>query len=85
MEYSKFWRDDAGVIHKFEDISMSEIFEFTPDPTFEIGDIVTLLTGGPHMTVLGVCDDCGNTDVAWFDGDSLEIVTLPEVALEFAE
>lgn len=39
-----------------------------PD-TFEIGDVVNLVVGGPDMTVVGVCDECGTVEVAWFDGD----------------
>lgn len=36
-------------------------------PIYEPGDVVQLLTGGPPMTVLGECDDCGEISVGWFD------------------
>lgn len=50
------------------------------DSAFEVGDIVTLLTGSPPMTVLSVCDECGDVDVAWYD-DSMQVYTLPDEAL----
>lgn len=33
--------------------------------TYEPGDVVTLVTGGPDMTVNEVCE-CGNVLVDWF-------------------
>lgn len=44
---------------------------------YETGDVVELLVGGPDMVVLDVCADCGNVDVAWFNGEELETATLP--------
>jgi len=35
------------------------------------------------MTVLDTCD-CGDVDVAWFDGDKLNETTFPDEALEQA-
>lgn len=39
--------------------------------TFEIGDIVTLKSGGPKMTVWAVRED-SVIDVEWFAGDLLQ-------------
>ena len=46
-----------------------------------VGDVVSLLVGGPDMVVLDICEDCGSVDVAWFDEASLEIASLPGYAL----
>ncbi|QKC99193.1 hypothetical protein EB231_34965 [Mesorhizobium sp. NZP2298] len=48
---------------------------------YSIGDHVELTTGGPTMVVLDVCGECGDIDVAWFNGTTMEIVTLPSVAV----
>ena len=37
---------------------------------FYVGDVVTLRSGGPHMTVINVADDCKLT-VAWTDSSEL--------------
>lgn len=48
----------------------------------EPGDVVMLITGGPAMTVLSYCDECGDVEVAWFDkDDALHIQLFPEEAL----
>lgn len=51
------------------------------DDEYWPGDIVTLLTGSPPMTVLSACGDCGSVDVAFYDDDGLHILDLPEAAL----
>lgn len=51
---------------------------------FIVGDVVTLISGGPALTVLNVCE-CGTVEVAWFDGASLSVQFLPEEALVYAE
>ncbi|MDX8495871.1 DUF2158 domain-containing protein [Mesorhizobium sp. VK22B] len=60
-------------------------FNATPIPEteddFEVGDVVTLVSGGPALTVLHVCGECGTVEVAWFDGASLSVQDLPEDAL----
>lgn len=55
-------------------------------PPFYTGQSVELVTGGPDMTVLDFCDDCGNTDVGYFrfsetEGWVFEVLTLPEEVL----
>ncbi|MGX9144992.1 YodC family protein [Mesorhizobium sp. 128a] len=52
------------------------------EDTFAVGDLVTLLSGGPALTVIHVCD-CGTVEVAWFDGASLSVQDLPEEALVY--
>lgn len=42
---------------------------FCDDTDLEPGDVVTLISGGPAMTVLSYCDECGDVEVAWFDED----------------
>ena len=56
---------------------------------YDAGDIVTLVTGGPDMTVLGACEDCGMVEVAWFNHDEEFGWTFfnepfPAIALELA-
>ncbi|ESX78486.1 DUF2158 domain-containing protein [Mesorhizobium sp. LSHC414A00] len=68
---------------------ISQPFTYPPteevtDGIFDVGDIVVLVSGGPPLTVLSVCE-CGSVEVAWFDGSSLSIQTLPEEALIHAE
>ncbi|MER9188661.1 DUF2158 domain-containing protein [Mesorhizobium australicum] len=64
---------------------------FTPaveaaEDVFDVGDVVALVSGGPPLTVLSVCEECGDVEVAWFGpGSSLSIQTLPEDALIHAE
>lgn len=60
------------------------------NPNYEPGDIVALVTGGPDMTVLGVCEGCGDVEVAWFNFDEEYGWTFyneqfPAIALELAE
>lgn len=56
---------------------------------FEPGDTVMLTSLGPDMTVVGVCPDCGEVEVAWFmfhDEGECEYFreTFPAAALELA-
>jgi uncharacterized protein YodC (DUF2158 family) len=56
---------------------------------YEPGDVVTLVSGGPDMTVLDVCLDCGEVEVAWFNFDdengfAFYNETFPSIALELA-
>ena len=39
------------------------------DNEFAPGEIVTIKSEGPPMTVLGFCEDCGEVEVAWFNFD----------------
>lgn len=55
--------------------------EAAPQHDYNIGDHVELTTGGPTMVVLDVCDECGDVDVAWFNGTTMEIITLPSAAV----
>lgn len=50
--------------------------------TFVEGELVMIKSGGPAMTVLATCEDCGDIDVAYgtSDGD-VDILTLPSDAL----
>lgn len=59
------------------------------DGNYESGDIVSLISGGPDMTVLGVCEDCGEVEVAWFNYDeefgfTFYNESFPAVCLELA-
>ncbi len=61
-----------------------------PRSTYAAGDIVTLVTGGPDMTVLGVCAVCDGIECASFNFDEEGAWTFfneefPAVALELAE
>ena len=52
---------------------------------FEVGDIVELVTGSPHMVVLDACPACGDVDVVYTTPKGrVEILTLPAIALELA-
>lgn len=56
---------------------------------YEPGDIVTLVSGGPDMTVVDVCDDCGEVHVAFFlftsDADcDFYQESFPAICLELA-
>lgn len=59
-----------------------------PRSEYEPGDIVTIVSGGPDMTVLGVCDDCGEVEVAFFlftdEGCTFHNEAFPAVCLELA-
>jgi uncharacterized protein YodC (DUF2158 family) len=51
------------------------------DDAFYPGDVVTLLTGSPLMTVLSVCEH-GCVEVAWYDDHKgMNIDAYPEEAL----
>lgn len=52
---------------------------------YEPGDIVELVSGGPAMTVLDACQNCGDVEVAYATPKGrIEILTLPAIALELA-
>ena len=49
------------------------------EETLQIGDVTSLIIGGPEMVVIDTCAECGMVDVAWIDSDG-------DVAIErFAE
>ena len=53
------------------------------------GDIVGVLSGGPAMTVVDVCPDCGEVEVSWFNYDDEGGFTyfnesFPSICLELA-
>ena len=51
------------------------------EDTFEIGDIVSLVVGGPDMVVISACE-CGTVEVAWADSDGdVAVDVFPEEAL----
>ncbi len=51
------------------------------DPDFEIGDVVSLIVGGPDMVIIGLCE-CGTVEVAWADSEGDVCVDVfPEEAL----
>lgn len=56
----------------------------TAGDEFDIGDIVSLIVGGPDMVVISVCE-CGSVEVAWADsaGD-VTVDVFPEEALVHA-
>jgi uncharacterized protein YodC (DUF2158 family) len=63
---------------------MTGIVATLTDDTFEIGDIVRLIVGGPDMVVISVCE-CGTVEIAWVDSDGdVNIDVLPEEALVFS-
>ncbi len=57
-----------------------------PNGNYEPGDIVWLVSGGPDMTVIDVCPDCGEVEVAWFSdgGDGFNVEQFPAICLELA-
>lgn len=62
---------------------VSSLFGF-PDAIsddFEIGDVVSLIVGGPDMVVYSMCE-CGTVEVAWADSDGdIQVDVFPEEAL----
>jgi len=53
------------------------------------GDIVSIVSGGPEMAVLGVCPDCGEVEVSWFNYNDEEGFvyfneSFPPICLELA-
>lgn len=60
------------------------------DGRYEPGDIVMLVSGGPDMTVVDVCEDCGEVEVAFFlftsDGNcDFYQEAFPAICLELAQ
>ena len=52
------------------------------DPDFTIGDVVSLIVGGPDMVVVDVCEDCGSIEVVWVQPDGFVMRdAFPEEAL----
>lgn len=57
---------------------------FPDADTFDIGDVVSLIVGGPAMVVISVCE-CSTVEVAWSDSDGDVCVDVfPEEALVYA-
>lgn len=52
---------------------------------YEPGDIVVLITGSRSLTVVDVCGDCGNVEIAYTDSQGdIVFETLPAICLELA-
>lgn len=52
------------------------------DTDFTIGDVVSLIVGGPDMVVVDVCEDCGSVEVVWVQPDGFVMRdAFPEEAL----
>lgn len=60
--------------------------DFSLPDTYDVGDVVRLIVGGPDMVVLGYCEECGDVDVAWGTSD-FDVMrdTFPEEALVHAD
>lgn len=56
--------------------TVAEENEFVP------GDVVRLKSGGPDMTVLDTCEDCGSVEVAYSDGVGAIHDSFPCACLE---
>ncbi|UXN70910.1 hypothetical protein N8A98_06900 [Devosia neptuniae] len=51
---------------------------------FVEGQVVRLLTGGPPMTVIDVCDCCGDVTATYCNSSGdLDVIELPSVAVRF--
>lgn len=76
---------NAGLLLLAEEIVLQSTHKPAELPdTYETlveGSIVRLVSGGPDLTVISVCDNCQEAEIAWFNGDSLEINVLPIAAL----
>ncbi len=46
-----------------------------------VGAIVRLKSGGPDLTVVDTCTDCGDVEVAYSDGVGVLFAKLPGAAL----
>lgn len=54
-------------------------------PTFRVGDLVRLKSGGPPLTV-ALITDAGLPVVAWFAGDELRVQTaMPQTLVPIPE
>jgi len=60
------------------------VSDILPSP-FAVGDIVSLIVGGPDMVVISVCE-CSTVEVAWAttSGDVM-VDVFPEEALVYVE
>jgi len=66
-------------------LAPAETSDTTPPAfEFEVGDVVALVSGGPGMTVVDVCE-CGSVTVAWFAEDELCEACFPEEALMYVD
>ena len=56
-----------------------------PIPDYDVfveGEIVMLKSGGPEMTVIDVCEDCGDVTAAYGTSDfDVDVLTLPPAAI----
>lgn len=56
-------------------------FDPIDDDEPAIGDIVSLASGSPDMTVISLCDDCQSAECAWYDDYGMNIDVFPIAAL----
>lgn len=53
---------------------------------FVDGQVVRLLTGGPPMTVVEICEDCGGVTAAYCNSDGdIDVIELPAAAVRLDE
>lgn len=73
---------DFKFVTFLEDCEFAESFMDDDDTNTEpaIGDIVSLASGSPDMTVISLCD-CGTAEVAWYDDNGMNIDVFPIAAL----
>ena len=62
------------------DFKFVTFLDDTDDTGTAIGDIVSLASGSPDMTVISVCE-CGTVEVAWYDDNGMNIDVFPVGAL----
>lgn len=62
------------------DFKFVTFLDDTDDTGPAIGDIVSLASGSPDMTVISVCE-CGTVEVAWYDDNGMNIDVFPVGAL----
>ena len=60
------------------DVVNSALGGYLDEPA--IGDIVSLASGSPDMTVISLCE-CGTAEVAWYDDNGMNIDVFPLAAL----
>lgn len=55
---------------------------FILNSRYEVGDIVTLKTGGSDLTVIDYCSECQGVEVVWSDSNGdLQFAGLPAAAI----